>query len=620
MKRVFQVYNSICTKYSDPEELIEKLLSYFSNRPKIDNNIDDFLYKNLKKEIDQNPIFLYQLIGLVHQKRKEKNKIANTDERKHYGIYYTDYEIATVLVRETLSLVKDKSELLKKSFYEPCVGSGIFIISYIDYILEQIEGLTSAQIQKIIDNIYFSDVDADAIKLLKRLLPAYIESKHGVIVTVPESNYYTGNILFTSNNGNFEKNGPKLVFGKEKFDIVITNPPYKLLKENSNKYGKGNAADDTDIKRLVEFIKNNNIYKYNNGTLNYYRLFIEEIIENYSHNDSFVGLLIPNTLLNDLQSETLRKRIIENFQLTKLFIVPEKNDFFPDITQSFCFFGINKGGAGREIYINPSVVSKDDFSNSCVNLKLDKIRELSPAMPIIQEGKIGWSILKKISLAPTIKSYPDLLNLRGELDLTLNKDYITDTKTKYPLIKGANIKEFEFSCPEIYVSEDFVEKLNGKKSHIASERIACQQISNIHGRKRLKFTVINENYILANSCNYLCKTASLFGDKNLSLKYTLGVLNSYLLDWRFKITNSNNHISNYELGQLPLPKPNEKNKILIEKLVENVISGHNSSKSALNLAVFKLFNLDKTEMKYIAEQYNDDRLKELINEEVKGVI
>jgi hypothetical protein len=39
------------------------------------------------------------------------------------------------------------------------------------------------------------------------------------------------------------------------------------------------------------------------------------------------------------------------------------------------------------------------------------------------------------------------------------------------------------------------------------------------------------------------------------LLYLLGVLNSDLMNWRFNLTNANNHVSNRELVSLPIHDP-----------------------------------------------------------------
>ena len=378
---------------------------------------------------------------------------------------------------------------------------------------------------------------------------------------------------------------------------------------------------DIIIKDLITFINKNNIYKYNEGTLNYYKIFTEEIIENYSNNEAKIGLLIPITLLNDRQSEKLRKRMIESYSFSKIHIIPEKNEFFPDITQAFCFFALDKAQPGKILEINPEVKNSIDFEKRSFKIKIDSLKMISESAPIIIENEKGWRVLKKINGHPKIKSFSDIHNLRGELDLTLDKSYITEQKTSYPLLRGINIDEFNFKNGDTFVNEKFILKLNGKKDHVLRDRLVCQQVSNLHGNKRLKFTRVPANIVLGNSCNYICKKDSLFEDKNISLDYLLGVLNSLLLDWRFKTTNSNNHISNYEISELPIVIPTTHQKNIIEKLVEKIRKNKsNEDLAKLNIEVFKLYDLNRDEADYILSKCQDMNLTKSISKTLNYAI
>ena len=73
-----------------------------------------------------------------------------------------------------------------------------------------------------------------------------------------------------------------------------------------------------------------------------------------------------------------------------------------------------------------------------------------------------------------------------------------------------------------------------------------------------------------------------------------------LLNWRFKITNSNNHISNYELAELPIAIPSPSEKREIEDLVALIKDANNQeSIYKLNMKVFELYGLDEDEKNYI---------------------
>jgi Alw26I/Eco31I/Esp3I family type II restriction m6 adenine DNA methyltransferase len=601
---ITQIYKTI-PKNISKKRLIDELITFFSDTPKINSIIGTILLNDIQVKDGLDKIKLIELIGYLHQKNKEEEKISNTDKRKHFGIYYTPYSIARRLARELLENVDSKS-LLDKTFFEPCAGIGIFIFAYLDEIIENKNITSQKNIQKIIDNIYYADIDSDAITLLKIILPLYLRQKYGFKITLKERNSYVGNILFDNKNNKISKINPLNVFNlKRKFNFVLTNPPYKLLKANSNKYKKNDAYNHyNEIKQILHFIRENNIYKYNEGTLNYYKIFIEEILENYTLDNARIGLLVPITLLNDKQSFLLRKRMLDSYNLAKIYTIPENNIFFQDISQSFCFFTIDKSEKTKQIKIINGVNSLIDFDNDGYTLDINTVKNTSDSYSITVTDQIGVKILKKITDNPRLGEL-GVLNLRGELDLTLHKDYISDNETELPLLRGIDIDGFMLKGYSAFVKQNFLKTLNSKISHVNSTRIVGQQISNMHSKKRLKFALIENAYILGNSCNYLLLEQNLFGDDNLSLKYLLGILNSRLIDWRFRITNSNNHVSNYEIAELPIAiTNNSKIKNEIEAVVNKLLTTKDINlEDKLNDIVFDLYNITGSEKKYINNIY-----------------
>ena len=92
--------------------------------------------------------------------------------------------------------------------------------------------------------------------------------------------------------------------------------------------------------------------------------------------------------------------------------------------------------------------------------------------------------------------------------------------------------------------------------------------------------------MLGNSCNYITVKPPL------EIDWILTQLNSCLLNWRFKITSTNNHVNNYEIAQLPiiLKKPKELNDL--DALSKNIL-------------VCKKFGLSLTETKHILKDYKE---------------
>jgi len=610
-KKIYSTYNSLAMSGIPDDLIIKHLLGLLKTSKQKSNLTFMALLSGFYNNGKIDSISIVELIGLVHQKKKEKISISSTDERKHNGIYYTNYSIAKRIAEDTLSLYKTNPDPLKLTFLEPCSGTGIFALAYLDTIFGiNKKYLTKAQ--KILNNMYFADIDREAILLLTDVIPAYLKSKYRVKVKVPKDNIFIGDALFETKNNFIRKNDLKEVFKiREGFDIVLTNPPYKLLKANSNKYNGGTDNYKQQINQILNYIRKNKVYKYNTGTLNLYMLFLEEILENYTKSDSKVGLLIPTTLLSDKQGFQLRNRILDKYSLSTVYTIPERNEFFLDITQAFCFFSLDKECSSKNINLKTNINDIDKLNQASITIKQDWINKISSLKEIVPTDNMGWRILSKIHRHTKLKEIPSITNLRGELDLTINKPFITLNKTSYHLLKGDGINEYVFVRGNLYVKDEFVDTLNGKRRYLLSDRLVCQQISNLNSQKRLKFSKVPQKIVLGNSCNFIViNNNSLFNEDNVSLDYLLGVMNSLLLNWRFQKTSSNNHIGNYELDELPLAIPNVKQKHLVEELTTNLILNPNNInyKARLNKVVFDIYGLTTEEAKYILRNHGDSEV------------
>jgi len=148
---------------------------------------------------------------------------------------------------------------------------------------------------------------------------------------------------------------------------------------------------------------------------------------------------------------------------------------------------------------------------------------------------------------------------------------------------GVMDKNNEFVSIDSFVSKkskDFID------NDLNKQRLICQQISNVDLKKRLKFTFSEQNDILANSCNYINSLRSFDDLRKLHL-----LLNSELLNWRFKVTSSNNHVNNYELDELPI--------LNLDKLD---LKDFKKNKYENEMRICKLYGLSENEIIYILDK------------------
>ena len=142
-------------------------------------------------------------------------------------------------------------------------------------------------------------------------------------------------------------------------------------------------------------------------------------------------------------------------------------------------------------------------------------------------------------------------------------------------------------------------KNSSRIGHIGRARIACQQVSNRTQRWRLKFANIPVDSVLANSCNYLHFQNGT--DEN-RVRVLLGILNSELINWRFELTNTNNHVSTRELSQLPIPEIDAISKDHLNGLVsgvKSVRSSNGGSYTGIDSIVFSIYGFSKNDAKIV---------------------
>lgn len=474
-------------------------------------------------------------------------------KRKQTGCYFTSLELTEIMINEMIQELspEDKKNIHKKRFLEPCVGTGNFVFAYLKICSKL--GLSKKEFQELINNIYVCDVNKEATSLYSKNLKIFVNQLFGIQLTEEYFKSHIGNeLLFNIENPNSKIITLKDVFGedvaKRKFDIIATNPPYKNLKAENSHYSdeEEKKADKTKYSIITESALK--YFKYSiTGTLNLYKMFVEEIIENYLADNGSCSLLIPSSILSDKTCEKLRNRMLFDYKIISIKTMREENPYV-DAKQAICAILLKKGKKSQLIRVTKDY-DKNTKSTTSTTLK-DLINpDIGNAIVVLSESE--YRIVKVLRKFPTIKEINFIENLRGELDLTFDKNAIISEKSQFRLIRGRDIGLFEINDSNNinFVSEDFVNK-SFKREYVKTQRIACQQIANQSKKKRVIFSPIPPNTVLGNSCNFI---AIKKNDKDVDLDWLIGILNSSLINWLFKLTSSNNHINNYEIDSLPIP-------------------------------------------------------------------
>lgn len=244
-------------------------------------------------------------------------------------------------------------------------------------------------------------------------------------------------------------------------------------------------------------------------------------------------------------------------------------------------------------------------------------------MPVPLVSRDEWKVLQKIYKSEVVKKFRDVDSIvvrRGEINQTTYKKYITDDENQKKLLKGVEIGQYQIRSVisqgdlKWFDEKKFLAE-NNPKSVVNERRIALQRITGVDEKLRLVGTIVGPGIYFADSTNSIHLKE---GKNYLSLNYILGLLNSRLFQWRFKLTSTNNNVGTNELEILPIivpydDLPNVLNDIAkqIESKVNLVLEERNQNpegdttevEAEIDRLVYELYGLSEAEIGVVEEEF-----------------
>ena len=494
----------------------------------------------------------------------------NSFERKRTGSYYTDLQLTDAMMRELVEKLKQgKKNLIDYKFFEPCVGAGNFVFSYIKAIKET--GLSKADAVVLLNNIYVSDINKSAIKVYEESLREIALLYWNIELTEDYFIAHTGTgLLVDVTADELEYIGLDSVFPEQSsiggFDIVATNPPYKNLKAEKNQYFSEEEyeKDKAKYSKISKIVSSRFEYS-TSGVINLYKLFVEEIIDRYANDNAYVSLLIPSSIMSDKTCQKLRTHMLMDEKVYSVKVINEGSQYI-NARQALSAILLQKGRSTDSIDITKDYCEKP---NDIARVSIEDIINKNTGNAILAVSEKEYQVLKKLRMFPVIKDLDFIVNLRGELDLTANKRNIVKSDTGYHLLRGRNIGYYKLLSygSDDFVLEEFVNTTK-KKTYIEHERIVCQQIANMNKERRVTFSYVPAGNVLGNSCNFISVLSNKY---DIDIFALLGLLNTKIINWFFKLTSSNNHVNNYEVDCFPIPINAKEELLRISSLVRRYL-------------------------------------------------
>jgi Alw26I/Eco31I/Esp3I family type II restriction m6 adenine DNA methyltransferase len=525
---------------------------------------------------------------------------------KQQGCFFTPRFVARHMARQALR--RDPSSVL-----DPALGAGALLIEAF-LILEPKLGSDEA-----LRRLHGVEVDAGLAELAALVMsflghrwterrPEILGSQivHGDALLAPKEGEESWRTWF-----------PTVFAEHGGFGAAVMNPPYGQLKVNQSSLPSrpqdDPAMDSIREKALVEargratsvasVLRGHPDYRFAHGGVpDLPRFFMERALA-LLHPGGRLACIVPSTFLADHRSREFRRHLIEENGVREIDLIPENARMFPDVNQPTCVLVVDARGKPSKMRLRRSVRSAAGLrARPDVSIDPQLIRAIDPEelrVPNCTADEL--TTLRRMHRHPRLGSHGWIVNLRGEFDLTINAEHLRTAAPGHRLIRGSHIERYRsdlVSAKAAWVDDAFVrEAISPQKARfVDGSRIVTRQCSYLRKRRRISATIVEAGAVVSNSCNFLAVQAPPGGDLDAAEAqlFLLGVLNSSIIDWRFSVTSSTNHVGNYELAALPIPLPAGRpeartvisaTRRLLEDPTDDAVDGE------LELAVMALYEL-----------------------------
>ena len=369
---------------------------------------------------------------------------------------------------------------------------------------------------------------------------------------------------------------------KDGFDIIVGNPPYHQLSKDKS----APLAYRAYLKRR---------YNTSGGRQNTFIYFTHLGID-LTANNGVLSYIIPNTILTQEYYKDTRKLLLKETSLLKV-VFYDKMPFENAVVENVTFIVSKHKQPDYEISYYISDVHSVDYN--CTKQKSEFMTS-----PIFAFSFKSNNLNSKVAL-DSIK-LKDLCNinqaiaLKGDKSLSVKRD--NPSGKYYRLLDGRNINKYSVTWTGEYL-DYCLERIHSCKTKTifeVPEKLLFRRVS-----ANLIFTYDNNQYYALNTI----VVVTLKGEKYISLKYLLALLNSKLLNFYYVTEHKStkkvfSEIQARSVGELPIKHVSQNkqqgfislvDKILISK-EENPQADTSSLENEIDKKVYRLYGLTYDEV------------------------
>lgn len=382
------------------------------------------------------------------------------------------------------------------------------------------------------------------------------------------------------------------------YDLIITNPPWELLKPDSRETAHMTAHEVATYRAKLRLISDNLDATFPNargegawggwGT-NLARCGWDFCVQS-ARPGGVIGIILPSTLLGDQASRRIRRAVFENCTIADVAAYPSEARLFDRVDQPVVALTLVKGcdrgsrrlrlfGADRQIRAEMALPSKTDLAQQdyC----------LSVGFGAQAHGLTGL-LVQHGSLSALEGSAPTSLWMGRELDETRVAEKLVAGLAR-PFIKGRMVARHAIvETPSQSVRAGLCTSFNS----MDKPRAVWRDVSRASQRRRMIGSVIPPGWVAGNSLHVAC-----FRDGDLQRTKALhAILSSFVLEFQVRSRLATGHMSLGAVRAARAPRLSPTISARLAKLVEQATGGNESAADHLEIAVARVYGLSRNDM------------------------
>lgn len=497
------------------------------------------------------------------------------------GKFYTPPEIALPLIDQVLKITNLNNRGGSVSIIDPFCGDGRLLT----WLLQKINN------KNINLEIHLWDYDKDAVEY------AYSE-------ILKTSSKFKGKLkIFPKKIDSFSEFFRE---HEEKYDIVITNPPWEVVKPDSSELSKifNQKAKEDYINSLKEFSDrlhndfplSRPVTTYGGWGVNLARVGTELSIR-LTKKGGIAALVTPASIFADQNSAEIRKWMFEKNNLNHLNIFPAELKLFKNVDQPSVSFILERFLPQKDLIVS-TYPNKE-------NISIQNIKEILQNTDYVLPISIASNPnqLKLLSSFCDFPQFSDLIQnqeiwIGRELDETNHKSWLS-LKGKHQFVKGRNVGRFSLENEvEVFVNQTVLK--SNLPNSINYHRMIWRDVSRPTQKRRIIATIIPPGYVTGNSLGVLYVRYSKDQQK---LQALLGLVSSFVFEFQLRAHLATAHVSAGVIKKMRVPEWSQDLEQKVAKLVTKRMGGDLLAEARLEVFIAKSYGLNQTKFKEILSAF-----------------